>query len=62
MRVVFAAECDECPDCGEPVCPVCVEHYADCECPGPTQDDMYEYREGPEGLEARLLDEELIDG
>jgi hypothetical protein len=44
-RVICAADCDECPECGEPVCPRCTEHYANCECPGPTQDDEYEYRE-----------------
>lgn len=42
--VVCAADCAPCFDCDEPVCPVCSEHYADCECPGPTQDDEYEYR------------------
>jgi hypothetical protein len=29
----------ECDDCGEPFCLVCDDHYADCECIGPTQDD-----------------------
>jgi hypothetical protein len=43
-KVVFAADCVECPDCGEPFCQVCESHYADCDCPGPTQDDMYEYK------------------
>jgi hypothetical protein len=38
-RIVYAAECDPCPDCGEPVCPVCQDHYADCPCPGPHSED-----------------------
>ena len=32
----LAAECVPCPDgCGEPWCPDCQVHYADCDCPGP---------------------------
>lgn len=26
--IKFAAECEECPDCGEPWCDECEEHYA----------------------------------
>jgi len=37
--VVFAAECEDCPDCGEPVCPQFIT------CPGPCQEDEYEYVE-----------------
>jgi hypothetical protein len=44
-RVVFASDCVECECCGEPFCLHCSEHYADCECPGPTQDDLYDYQE-----------------
>lgn len=36
--VVFACECD--PDTGD--CPRCGVDYADCPCPGPTQDN-YQY-------------------
>ncbi len=36
VRIWCAAECDLCESCGEPVCPNCVVHYADCECPGPS--------------------------
>jgi hypothetical protein len=54
-KVVFACDCKECEDCGELVCPVCTEHYADCDCPGPTMDD-HEYREKNGVLEARELD------
>jgi len=42
--VVYADDCEPCDMCGEPVCPFCEEHYAECDCPGPTQDDEYEYR------------------
>lgn len=32
----LAADCVPCPDgCGEPWCPDCQVHYADCDCPGP---------------------------
>jgi hypothetical protein len=40
MPVVFAADCDE-----DGNCPVCRIDYGECACPGPTQDDLYEYRE-----------------
>ena len=33
--VVFASDCTPCSECGEPVCPVCDDHYAECACPGP---------------------------
>lgn len=42
-RVVTAADCRACPDCGAPVCGHCAVHYADCACPGPTQDERYQY-------------------
>lgn len=42
-RVVEAADCEECPGCGELVCPVCEYHYAQCGCPGPHQHDEYRY-------------------
>lgn len=42
-RVLLAAECPECPDCGEPVCKKHGQHYACCPCPGPTEDDL-EYK------------------
>jgi len=40
-RVAFAADMLECECCGEPFCPECNDHYADCECPGPTQDELF---------------------
>lgn len=43
-RVRFADECPPCDCCGEPFCPLCETHYAECECPGPTQDGI-EYKE-----------------
>lgn len=35
-----AVDMIECPDCEEPYCGLCDCHYADCECLGPTQDDV----------------------
>lgn len=37
--VVFSADCDE-----DDNCPVCGTDYTDCPCPGPTQEDDWEYR------------------
>lgn len=53
--VVLASDCAECEGCGEPVCPHCSTHYADCDCPGPHQDDEFEYREIEGRLQARPL-------
>lgn len=44
-EVVHAAACDadgNCPECGI--------DYAECSCPGPTQDDQYEYKLSNRGL------------
>lgn len=57
VRVVFASDCiDEYGDGEVLVCPHCGTNYADCPCPGPHQDDEFEYeeREGGE-LWARRL-------
>ena len=43
-KVRYAGDCGECEMCGEPWCELCEEHYADCECPGPHQDDVMEYK------------------
>jgi hypothetical protein len=51
----MADDCDECPECGEPVCPQCEYHYANCDCPGPTQDDEFEYEIRDGELMARSL-------
>ena len=45
LRVVFSADCDE-----DGNCPQCTIDYADCGCPGPTQEDDYEYREDADGV------------
>lgn len=50
-RVVFSADCDE-----DGNCPECATDYAECECPGPTQDDLYEYKEDGGVLWARPLE------
>jgi len=39
-KVMSAADMLECEDCGEPYCPECDTHYADCECIGPTEDEV----------------------
>jgi hypothetical protein len=57
VPVVCADECDPCEMCGEPVCPACHDHYADCECPGPTMDE-YEYCEFDGVLFAKVVDGE----
>ncbi|MGY3615684.1 hypothetical protein [Bradyrhizobium sp. USDA 10063] len=38
-RVIHAAECDAYGNC-----PVCGIDYAECDCPGPSQADEFEYR------------------
>ena len=40
QRVMAAADMLECEYCGEPFCPEHGDHYADCECIGPTEDDV----------------------
>lgn len=54
MKVVFARECKRCPWCGDPWCRECEMHYGDCPCPGPGQDDRYNYRWNGAELQARL--------
>jgi len=39
-KVMPAADMLECECCGEPYCPECDAHYADCGCIGPTEDDV----------------------
>lgn len=43
-KIVMAADCDECPDCGEPWCERHKAHYADCACLGPTMQGV-DYKE-----------------
>lgn len=57
-RVKYAWDCVECEMCGEPWCEICEEHYADCQCPGPHQDDVMEYRMIDELEYAAPIDEE----
>jgi hypothetical protein len=46
-EVIFASDCEPCECCGEPVCPVCLDHYAECDCPGPdSEEDEDEDGEG----------------
>ncbi len=56
-RVVFASDClyEEWDiDREMPICKNCKIEYAECSCPGPTQDDIYEYNEVKGELYARL--------
>ena len=39
-KVMGAADMVECDFCSEPFCPECNTHYADCECIGPSEDDV----------------------
>lgn len=38
-NIVYASDCAPCEMCGEPICPNCNEHYADCPCPGPHSEE-----------------------
>ena len=44
LKVKFAHDCTPCQDCGEPFCNSCNLHYFECQCPGPHQDDEYNYK------------------
>ena len=43
-KVVFASQCDD-----DGNCPRCEIDYAECACPGPMQEDVYEYQERRDG-------------
>lgn len=47
-KVVFSSQCDE-----DGNCPVCAIDYAECDCPGPTMEDEYDYRTVDGDLYAR---------
>ena len=56
VKVVFASDCiyeewDTEKEC--PICPECKSEYSQCDCPGPTMEDEYEYKEINEILYAR---------
>src|SRR4249920_1561040 len=40
VKVVFADDCEPCEGCGEPWCKIHRDHFANCPCIGPTQDDV----------------------
>jgi hypothetical protein len=44
VKIVFADDLPDCPDCEEKWCARHKKHYADCACLGPTQGDV-EYRQ-----------------
>ena len=46
--VKYAYECHECPDCDEPFCAKCDEHYHSCDCIGPHEDAAFKKIDGVE--------------
>mgnify|MGYP001278355646 CR=1 FL=1 len=40
VRVIFSGDVDQETD----LCPQCGDCYSDCPCPGPTQEDEFEYK------------------
>ena len=53
--VVYASDCFVCPLCQEPVCPLCKDHYAECECPGPDSEELSEYENTIDYYDAVVL-------
>ena len=53
QKVVFAGELEDCEACEEKWCGQCNEHYFECGCPGPSQEDEYDYEEREDGLYAK---------
>lgn len=57
-KVSFAADCDggDENELGD-ICSICgLDYCEECKCPGPTQEDEYEYQEFDGTLYARPLD------
>jgi hypothetical protein len=52
LRVSYAFDTDEDGNCA-----LCGADYTDCPCPGPTMDELYEYRVVEGRLQARLKPE-----
>lgn len=48
QAVRYASDMDECPHCDEPYCHYHQEHFADCECLGPTEEATYKTIHGVE--------------
>lgn len=59
QRVVYAGDLEPCDCCGDPYCAEHDEHYADCDCIGPDQDDC-EYDERGGDLWARRIESGLL--
>lgn len=53
FKVVYAADCQVDDDGETLICPTCDMDYAECPCPGPHQDDEFDYREVSGTLFAR---------
>lgn len=48
VKVIFFSDCvfEEWDiDREYPICPVCKIDYGDCQCPGPTMEEEYDYKE-----------------
>lgn len=54
-KIVFADECHSCDCCEEPFCVKHEMHYWECDCIGPTEDEV-EYHE--DGVHARRIPED----
>ena len=39
--VIYASDCETCSLCEEPFCLRCFNHYADCTCIGPDEEDVW---------------------
>lgn len=54
QKVIFIADLDE-----DGCCPACAVDYAECDCPGPDQDDEFDYEwDGDDLYATRKVDEE----
>ena len=56
-KVLWAEECEPCPLCEDPLCEECEMHYGECPCPGPGNDELYEYKEIKGILHAKSKEE-----
>lgn len=57
VKYAFSEGVVDCPDCGEPYCEDCKEHYADCQCPGPNSEGWEFFTVAGVGFAARISPE-----
>jgi hypothetical protein len=43
-KVVFGDDLPQCEFCADPYCSLCDGHYSECRCPGPNENDKFDYR------------------